>query len=252
MQLFLNASSVPFRCSIPNSETNRRHDKMTISNETIQPINKFFKTQETTAQTRFNKSFENWRALGDIIAEVIAITGGKNWSDKAVQKAVDEGKLDASALTLLANLTDTQARYFLRSNCLWLAQNIKDAEFVIGQRKEKKKKNTSLESLRKQVAAWKKECERAERIKNPPAPVEGEGEGEGEGEEETAPAEQIAAPETTPPTEEDFINAMAGLILGAREMGFDAGVILKASAKLANKNAVDVVIPAPMAEAIAA
>ena len=222
---------------------------MTISIETIKPLNTFFKTQETNAQTRFEKSFENWRKLGDIIAEVIAITGGKNWSDKAVQKSVDDGKLDNSALTLLANLTDTQARNFLRSNCLWLAQNIKDAEFVIAQRKEKKKKNTSLESLRKQVAAWKKECERAERIKNPPAPGEGEGEVESP---ETAPVEQIAAPETIAPTEEDFIKAMAGLILGAREMGFDAGVLLKASAKLANKNAADVVIPAPMAEAIAA
>jgi hypothetical protein len=148
---------------------------------------------------------------------------------------------------LLANLTDSQARNFLRSNCLWLAINIKDAEFVIAQRKEKGKKNTSLESLRKQVAAWKKECERAERIKNPPAPDEADGEVE----TETAP-EQIAAPETTPPTEEDFIKAMAGLILGAREMGFDAGVLLKASAKLANKNAADVIIPAPMEEVIAA
>jgi len=220
---------------------------MTISIETIKPLNTFFKAQETTAQTRFEKSFENWRKLGDVIAEVIAITGGKNWSDKAVQKSVDEGKLDNSALTLLANLTDTQARNFLRSNCLWLALNIKDAEFIIDQRKEKKKKNTSLESLRKQVAAWKKECERAERIKNPTTP----GEGDSEVETETAP-EQIAAPETTPPTQDDFIKAMAGLILGAREMGFDMGVIMKASAKLANKNAADVIIPKPMAEVIAA
>ena len=237
-------------CSVSlfNSEQriNGVYTKMTISIETIQPLNTFFKAQETTAQTRFEKSFENWRKLGDVIAEVIAITGGKNWSDKAVQKSVDEGKLDNSALTLLANLTDTQARNVLRSNCLWLAQNIDNAEFIIGQRKEKKKKNTSLESLRKQVAAWKKECERAERIKNPPAPVEGETA------TETAPVGQIAAPETTPPTEDDFIKAMAGLILGAREMGFDAGVLLKASAKLANKNAADVVIPAPMAEVIAA
>ena len=222
---------------------------MTISIETIQPLNTFFKKQEGYAQTRFENAFEKYLELGKVIAEVIAITGGKNWSDKAVQKSVDEGKLDNSALTLLANLTDSQARNFLRSNCLWLALNIKDAEFVIAQRKEKGKKNTSLESLRKQVAAWKKECERAERIKNPPEPVEGEGEGEVE--TETAP-EQIAAPETTPPTEEDFIKAMAGLILGAREMGFDAGVILKASAKLANKNAADVIIPTPMAETIAA
>jgi hypothetical protein len=221
---------------------------MTISIETIKPLNTFFKSQETTAQTRFEKSFENWRKLGDIIAEVIAITGGKNWSDKAVQKSVDDGKLDNSALTLLANLTDTQSRNILRSNCLWLAQNIDNAEFVISQRKEKKKKNTSLESLRKQVAAWKKEYERAERIKNPPTP----GEGEGEVETETAPVEQIAAPETTPPTEEDFIKAMAGLMLGAREMGFDTGVIMKASAKLANKNAADVIIPKPMAEVLAA
>ena len=100
--------------------------------------------------------------------------------------------------------------------------------------------------MRKQVSAWKKECERAERIKNPPAP------GEGEGEAETAPVEQITAPETTPPTQDDFIKAMAGLILGAREMGFDTSVIMKASAKLANKNAADVIIPAPMAEVIAA
>jgi hypothetical protein len=98
---------------------------------------------------------------------------------KRSQKSVDDGKLDNSALTLLANLTDTQARNVLRSNCLWLAQNIKDAEYIIAQRKEKNKKNTSLESLRKQVAAWKKENERAERIKNPAAPGEGEGEGEG-------------------------------------------------------------------------
>jgi hypothetical protein len=161
---------------------------------------------------------------------------------KRSQKSVDDGKLDNSALTLLANLTDTQARNVLRSNCLWLAQNIKDAEYIIAQRKEKNKKNTSLESLRKQVAAWKKENERAERIKNPAAPGEGEGEGGGE----------IAAPETTPPTEGDFVKAMAGLILGAREMGFDVGAILKASAKLANKNATDVIIPAPMAETIAA
>ena len=220
---------------------------MTISIETIKPLNTFFKAQETTAQTRFEKSFENWRKLGDVIAEVIAITGGKNWSDKAVQKSVDEGKLDNSALTLLANLTDTQARNVLRSNCLWLAQNIDNAEFIISQRKEKKKKNTSLESLRKQVAAWKKECERAERIKNPTTP----GEGDSEVETETAP-EQIAAPETTPPTQDDFIKAMAGLMLGAREMGFDTGVIMKASAKLANKNAADVIIPKPMAEVIAA
>lgn len=220
---------------------------MTISIETIKPLNTFFKAQETTAQTRFEKSFENWRKLGDVIAEVIAITGGKNWSDKAVQKSVDEGKLDNSALTLLANLTDTQARNVLRSNCLWLAQNIDNAEFIISQRKEKKKKNTSLESLRKQVAAWKKECERAERIKNPTTP----GEGDSEVETETAP-EQIAAPETTPPTQDDFIKAMAGLMLGAREMGFDMGVIMKASAKLANKNAADVIIPKPMAEVIAA
>jgi hypothetical protein len=217
---------------------------MMITIETIQPLNIFFKAQENSAANRFETSFENWRKLGEVIAEVIAITGGKNWSDKAVQKSVDDGKLDNSALTLLANLTDTQARNVLRSNCLWLAQNIKDAEYIIAQRKEKNKKNTSLESLRKQVAAWKKENERAERIKNPTAPGEGEGEGEGGGE--------IAAPETTPPTEEDFVKAMAGLILGAREMGFDVGAILKASAKLANKNAAAAIIPAPMAEVIAA
>jgi predicted RNA-binding protein with PIN domain len=140
---------------------------MTISIETIQPLNIFFKSQETTAQTRFEKSFENWRKLGDVIAEVIAITGGKNWSDKAVQKSVDEGKLDNSALTLLANLTDIQARNILRADCVWLAENIKDAEFVIAQRKDKNKKNTSLASLKKQVREWRKECDRAERIKNP-------------------------------------------------------------------------------------
>ncbi len=195
MQYELSADIVSFRRSIPNGETHRRYDKMTISIETIKPLNTFFKTQETNAQTRFDKAFENWRKLGEIIAEVIAITGGKNWSDKAVQKSVDEGKLDNSALTLLANLTDSQARNILRSNCLWLALNIKDAETVISQRKSKKKKNTSLESLRKQVSEWKKECERAERIKNPPAPVEGEGEIE----TENAPAEQIAAPETIAP-----------------------------------------------------
>ena len=250
MQYDLTSSRLAVRCSIPNGETHRRYDKMTISIETIQTLNTFFKKQEGYAETRFENSFEKYLELGKVIAEVIAITGGKNWSDKAVQKSVDEGKLDNSALTLLANLTDTQSRNILRSNCLWLAQNIKDAEFIISQRKEKGKKNTSLESLRKQVAAWKKECERAERIKNPPTP--GEGEGEGEVETETAPVEQIAAPETTPPTEEDFIKAMAGLILGAREMGFDAGVLLKASAKLANKNAADVIIPAPMAEVLAA
>lgn len=246
LQYELKADIVSIRRSIPNGETHWRYDKMTISIETIKPLNTFFKTQETNAQTRFDKSFENWRKLGEIIAEVIAITGGKNWSDKAVQKSVDEGKLDNSALTLLANLTDTQSRNILRSNCLWLAQNIKDAEFVIGQRKEKKKKNTSLESLRKQVADWKKECDRAERIKNPPAPVEGEIE------TETAPVEQIAAPETTPPTEEDFVKAMAGLILGARGMGFDAVGIMKSSVKLANKNNAEVIIPEPMAEVIAA
>lgn len=246
MHCDLTSINVLFRYSIPGNGTRWRTTKMTISIETIQPLNTFFKAQETTAQTRFEKSFENWRKLGDVIAEVIAITGGKNWSDKAVQKSVDEGKLDNSALTLLANLTDTQARNVLRSNCLWLAINIKDAELIVSQRKDKKKKNTSLESLRKQVAAWKKECERAERIKNPPAP------GEGEGEAETAPVEQITAPETTPPTQDDFIKAMAGLMLGAREMGFDTGVIMKASAKLANKNAADVIIPKPMAEVIAA
>jgi hypothetical protein len=217
---------------------------MTISIETIQPLNVFFKKQEGFAETRFENTFDKYLELGKVVAEVIAITGGKNWSDKAAQKSVDDGKLDNSALTLLANLTDTQARNVLRSNCLWLAQNIKDAEYIIAQRKEKNKKNTSLESLRKQVAAWKKENERAERIKNPAAPGEGEGEGEGGGE--------IAAPETTPPTEGDFVKAMAGLILGAREMGFDVGAILKASAKLANKNAAAVIIPAPMAETIAA
>ncbi len=231
---------------IPSSGPTESFTKMTISIETIQPLNVFFKAQETNAQTRFEKSFENWRKLGDVIAEVIAITGGKNWSDKAVQKSVDDGKLDNSALTLLANLTDSQARNILRSNCLWLALNIKDAEFVISQRKDKKKKNTSLESLRKQVAAWTKENERAERIKNPAAS------GDGEGEAETAPVEQIAAPETTPPTEEDFIKAMAGLMLGAREMGFDMGVIMKASTKLANKNNAAVIIPKPMAEVLAA
>jgi hypothetical protein len=180
---------------------------MPITMETIQPLNVFFKKQETSAHARFEKSFVNWRKLGDIIAEVIAITGGKNWSDKAVQKSVDEGKLDNSVLTLLEDLTDTQARNVLRSNCLWLAQNIKDAVYIITQRQEKNKKNTSLESLRKQVAAWKKENERAERIaKGTPQA------------DEPTDTESADKPKE-PPTEDDFVKAMAGLILGAREAG---------------------------------
>jgi hypothetical protein len=218
---------------------------MTISIETIQPLNIFFKSQETTAQTRFGKSFENWRKLGDVIAEVIAITGGKNWSDKAVQKSVDEGKLDNSALTLLANLTDIQARNILRADCVWLAENIKDAEFVIAQRKDKNKKNTSLASLKKQVREWRKECDRAERIKNPPVP--------GEGEAETVPVEQIAAPETTPPTEEDFIKAMAGLMIGAKNMGFDTPAIMKQAIKIMNTTGAEAILPIKVRkEAIAA
>ncbi len=56
----------------------------------------------------------------------------------------------------------------------------------------------------------------------------------------------------SPPTEDDFIKAIAGLMLGARKMEFDVGVIMKEGTKLANKNAVDVILPAPMAEVLAA
>jgi hypothetical protein len=37
---------------------------MTITIETIQPLNIFFKKQENSAATRFETSFENWRKLG--------------------------------------------------------------------------------------------------------------------------------------------------------------------------------------------
>jgi hypothetical protein len=174
---------------------------------------------------------------------VIAITGGKNWSDKAVKKAVEDGKLDNSALTLLANLTDIQARNTLRADCLWLAQNIEDAEFVIGQRKEKGKKNTSLASLHKQVREWLKECDRAERIKNPPTPGEGEGEGWDDMQRRANGEEQIAAPETIPPTEKDFIDAFAGLMIGAKEMGFNTNAILKQAVKIMNANGTEAIVP---------
>jgi hypothetical protein len=146
---------------------------------------------------------------------------------------------------LLANLTDIQARNILRADCIWLAQNIEDAELVIGQRKDKKKKNTSLASLKKQVREWRKECDRAERIKNPASP--------GDGEAENAPAEQIAAPETTPPTEEDFIKAMAGLMIGAKNMGFDTPAIMKQAIKIMNTTGTEAILPTKVRkEAIAA
>jgi len=208
---------------------------MTITIETIQPLNVFFKKQETNAATRFETSFENWRKLGEIIAEVITITGGKNWSDKAVKKAVEDGKLDNSALTLLASLTDIQARNTLRADCLWLAQNIEDAEFVIGQRKEKGKKNTSLASLHKQVREWKKECDRAERISK--------GTVNDETPEATAAPETPVADETIPPTEKDFVEAFAGLMIGAKELGFNTSTILKQAVKIVNANGTEAIIP---------
>ena len=222
--------------------------KMTITIETIQPLNIFFKKQETNAATRFETSFENWRKLGEVIAEVIAITGGKNWSDKAVKKAVEDGKLDNSALTLLASLTDIQARNTLRADCLWLAQNIEDAEFVIGQRKEKGKKNTSLASLHKQVREWKKECERADRVKGFPTLSE-DGEGwadmqrRANGEEQIAAPETPVADETIPPTEEDFVEAFAGLMVGAKEMGFNTNALIKQAVKIVNANGTEAIIP---------
>ena len=207
---------------------------MTITIETIQPLNVFFKKQETNAATRFETSFENWRNLGEVIEEVITITGGKNWSDKAVKKSVEDGKLDNSALTLLANLTDIQARNTLRADCLWLAQNIEDAELVIGQRKEKGKKNTSLASLHKQVREWKKECDRAERI------------AKGTANDETPEAtEATETPEakTIPPTEKDFIDAFAGLMIGAKEMGFNTSAILKQAVKIVNAKGTEAIVP---------
>ena len=213
---------------------------MTITIETIQPLNIFFKKQENNAATRFETSFENWRKLGEIIAEVIAITGGKNWSDKAVKKAVEDGKLDNSALSLLANLTDIQARNTLRADCLWLAQNIEDAEFVIGQRKEKGKKNTSLASLHKQVREWLKECDRAERIakgtSNDETPAETAA-------DETTVETAALATETVPPTEEDFVKAFAGLMIGAKEMGFNTSALLKQAVKIVNANGTEAIIP---------
>jgi hypothetical protein len=216
---------------------------MTITIETIQPLNIFFKKQENSAATRFETSFENWRKLGEVIAEVIAITGGKNWSDKAVQKSVEEGKLDNSALTLLANLTDIQARNTLRADCLWLAQNIKHAEFVIGQRKEKGKKNTSLASLHKQVREWLKECDRAARIAKGTANAETPEATEAT-EATEAPA-ATAAPEakTIPPTEKDFIEAFAGLMIGAKEMGYNTNALLKLAVKIVNANGTEAIIP---------
>tara|TARA_R110000823_G_scaffold22211_1_gene66605 strand:- start:185 stop:853 length:669 start_codon:yes stop_codon:yes gene_type:complete len=211
---------------------------MAITIETIQPLNTFFKKQETNAATRFETSFENWRKLGEIIAEVIAITGGKNWSDKAVKKSVEDGKLDNSALTLLANLTDIQARNTLRADCLWLAQNIKDAEFVIGQRKEKGKKNTSLASLHKQVREWKKENERAERIAK--GTVEKPAETAAD---ETTVETAALATETVPPTEKDFVEAFAGLMVGAKELGFNTNAILKQAVKIVNANGTEAIIP---------
>jgi hypothetical protein len=214
---------------------------MTITIETIKPLNTFFKAQETSAATRFGTSFENWRKLGEIIAEVITITGGKNWSDKAVKKAVEEGKLDNSALTLLANLTDIQARNTLRADCLWLAQNIEDAELVIGQRKEKGKKNTSLASLHKQVREWKKECDRAERI--------AKGTANDETPEETAVDEtttttaETAVDETILATEEDFVEAFAGLMVGAKIMGFNTNALLKRAVKILNDKGTEAIIP---------
>ena len=213
---------------------------MTITIETIQTLNSFFKKQETSAATRFETSFENWRKLGEVIEEVITITGGKNWSDKAVKKAVEDGKLDNSALTLLANLTDIQARNTLRSDCLWLAQNIEDAELVIGQRKEKGKKNTSLASLHKQVREWKKECDRAERIAK--GTVDDEAPEATEATTETTETTETVA-ETIPPTEKDFVKAFAGLMIGAKEMGFNTSAILKQAVKIVNANGTEAIVP---------
>jgi hypothetical protein len=65
--------------------------------------------------------------------------------------------------------------------------------------------------------------------------------------------EQIAAPETTPPTEEDFIKAMAGLMIGAKNMGFDTPAIMKQAIKIMNTTGAEAILPIKVRkEAIAA
>jgi hypothetical protein len=77
LQCFLKRFRILVSRSILIDGNNQGVRQMTITIETIQPLNIFFKKQENNAATRFETSFENWRKLGEIIAEVIAITGGK-------------------------------------------------------------------------------------------------------------------------------------------------------------------------------
>ena len=53
----------------------------------------------------------------------------------------------------------------------------------------------------------------------------------------------FALRETIPPTEKDFVDAFAGLMIGAKEMGFNTSVILKKAVKLVNANGTEAIIP---------
>ena len=136
-----------------------------VNKAAVDAVNKTAGKWGGTDHDRETKRRPVYLEIGKLTVATLQALGMKNWSDKAVKAAVSDGKIDANAGRLLETVKDTDYRNTLRSNCVWLVMNPELVESFEKFAAEKKRKFSTLNSLKTSAMRWDKENQRKERTR---------------------------------------------------------------------------------------
>lgn len=127
-----------------------------ITQNNVAELNKFLRGREDSEHQQFNRHWDNYIKLGNVVNETCDRLDMKNWSDKAVKAGIEAGKIDDYVGELFSGLTDTRGANDLRSACRYVVQNIDDAEAFRATPKKggKARKFKNMRSFKQALQAW--------------------------------------------------------------------------------------------------
>lgn len=160
-----------------------------LTKENVADLNKFLRDREDSEHKQFNRHWDNYIKLGNVVNETCDRLDMKNWSDKAVKAGIEAGKIDAYVGELFSGLTDNRGANDLRSACRYVVQNIDDAEAfrATTTKTGKARKFKNMRSFKQALHSWitennrerdreaaKAEAAEAEAVAETPAPITSE------------------------------------------------------------------------------
>lgn len=172
-----------------------------LTKENVADLNKFLRDREDSEHKQFNRHWDNYIKLGNVVNETCDRLDMKNWSDKAVKAGIEAGKIDAYVGELFSGLTDNRGANDLRSACRYVVQNIDDAEafratttktgkarkfknmrsfkqalhsWITENNRERDREAAKAEAAEAEAVAETAEAEAAEAVAETPAPITSE------------------------------------------------------------------------------